>query len=256
VADVPAVLVTLRSTTPAAPAGEVAVIWVGELTVTAVPAPAPNATVEPVMNPVPVIVTTVPPASGPDVGLIAVTVGVTAVYVNLSVPTIADWPPGVLVTRTSIWVALIVAGEVAVMEVAEFTTTPVAAFVPNTTVALLRKLVPVIVTDVPPVVGPVLGLTEETAGVTALKVNRSEGLVGDVPPEVVTVTSTVPVVVLAGDVAVIDVAEFSVTVAAACAPNDTDAPVMKLVPVIVTDVPPPVGPDVGLIDVTVGVTAW
>ena len=30
---------------------------------------------------------------------------------------------------------------------------------------------------------------------------------------------------------------------------------MKLVPVIVTDVPPPVGPDVGLTLVTAGVTA-
>ena len=70
----------------------------------------------------------------------------------------------------------------------------------------------------------------------------------------VTCTSTAPGVVVAGEVAVIDVAEFSVTLVATTPPKSTVAPVMKLVPVIVTTVPPPVGPDVGLIDVTAGCT--
>ena len=52
-----------------------AVIWVAETNVTAVPAVAPNSTVAPVTNPVPVIVTVVPPAMGPAAGLIDVTEG-------------------------------------------------------------------------------------------------------------------------------------------------------------------------------------
>jgi hypothetical protein len=49
------------------------VIDVDELTVTPVPALAPNFTVEPLTNPVPVMVTVVPPANGPALGLTDVT---------------------------------------------------------------------------------------------------------------------------------------------------------------------------------------
>ena len=53
----------------------------------------------------------------------------------------------------------------------------------------------------------------------------------------------------------IDVEVFTVKVVAAVVPNFTpDAPV-KLVPVTVTDVPPPLGPEAGLIMVTVGARA-
>ncbi len=64
-----------------------------------------------------------------------------------------------------------------------------------------------------------------------------------------TVTSTVPVP--AGDVAVIDVALFTVNVAAV-APNFTAVAPVKLVPVTLTLVPPVVAPDDGLNPVTVG----
>jgi hypothetical protein len=84
-------------------------------------------------------------------------------------------------------------------------------------------------------------------------VNWSAGTAADVPAVFVTVTSTAPGVTVEGDVAVIEVAEFTVTPVAAVAPNATVEPVTKLVPVIVTDVPPAVGPDVGVIDATVGV---
>src|SRR5438477_10042342 len=107
------------------------------------------------------------------------------------------------------------------MVVALTTVTPVAAFAPNTTVALLRKLVPVIVTDVPPVVGPVLGLTDDTAGVTPLNVNRSDGLVADVPPVVVTVTSTVPAAGRGGESAVAAVAVITTTAPATGSPHPT-----------------------------------
>ena len=72
----------------------------------------------------------------------------------------------------------------------------------------------------------------------------------DVPPVVVTLTSTVPVP--AGEVAVIVVAETTVKPVAAVAPNVTAVAPVKLVPVMVTVVPPPPGPEVGEIDVTVG----
>jgi hypothetical protein len=77
VAEVPFGVVTVTSTVPV-PAGEVAVIDVGLLTTTPVAALAPKWTAVAPVNPVPVMVTVVPPAAGPDVGLTAVTVGAPA----------------------------------------------------------------------------------------------------------------------------------------------------------------------------------
>ena len=70
--------------------------------------------------------------------------------------------------------------------------------------------------------------------------NWSPATSADVPPDVVTWTCTAPGVTVAGDTAVIDVAELTTTPVAATPPKSTVAPVMKLVPVIVTVVPPPV----------------
>ena len=50
--------------------------------------------------------------------------------------------------------------------VAELTVKPVAAAVPNLTAVAPVRFVPVMVTLVPPVVGPVVGLTTVTAGAT------------------------------------------------------------------------------------------
>ena len=72
-----------------------------------------------------------------------------------------------------------------------------------------------------------------------------------VPPEVVTVRFTVPEP--AGEVAVSEVIELSVTFVAAVPPKLTVAPVTKFVPVTVTVVPPAAGPEVGLRELTVGV---
>ena len=80
--------------------------------------------------------------------------------------------------------------------------------------------------------------------------NLSAEEVADVPPVVVTVTSTVPLP--AGSTAVICVPETTAKLLAAVEPNFTPLAAVKLVPVIVTVVPPAVGPEVGLIDVTVG----
>jgi hypothetical protein len=66
---------------PEVPAEEVAVIEVPDLTVNAVAAFDPNLTAVAFVKPVPVIVTEVPPASGPAFGLMLVTVGIGS-YVN------------------------------------------------------------------------------------------------------------------------------------------------------------------------------
>jgi hypothetical protein len=71
-----------------------------------------------------------------------------------------------------------------------------------------------------------------------------------VPPAVVTATSTVPTPV--GEVAVIWVALSTVKEPAALLPNLTAVAPEKLVPVMVTLVPPDVGPVFGLTLVTVG----
>jgi len=90
---VPSGLVTVTLTIPE-PAGELAVIWVAELTVY-VAAVSPNVTAVISVNPVPVIVTAVPPAVVPVAGMMLVIEG-TSVYVNLSAATIALVPSGVV----------------------------------------------------------------------------------------------------------------------------------------------------------------
>ena len=73
-----------------------------------------------------------------------------------------------------------------------------------------------------------------------------------VPPGVVTVTSTVPLP--AGEIAAIEVGEVTVKLVAFADPNLTADTSLNPVPVIVTEVPPPAGPLVGLTEVTVGGT--
>ncbi len=68
-------MVTVTLTVPADAAGATAVIETPELTVTLVAATLPKLTVAPEAKPVPVMVTDVPPAVEPLVGLTAVTVG-------------------------------------------------------------------------------------------------------------------------------------------------------------------------------------
>src|SRR5207244_11831225 len=100
---------------------------------------------------------------------------------------------------------------------------------------------------------PWLGVNDVTVGgALAEKLNRSLAEVADVPPGFVTVMSTGGPAASAGDTAVIDVAELTVKLAAFVAPNLTDVVPVKFVPAMATGVPPPVGPDVGSIPVTVG----
>ena len=72
---VPPGVVTWTLAVPAVPAGVVAVIVVAFTTITAVAAVPPIVTAVAPVKPVPVRVTACPPASGPDDGLMDVTVG-------------------------------------------------------------------------------------------------------------------------------------------------------------------------------------
>ena len=74
--------------------------------------------------------------------------------------------------------------------------------------------------------------------------------VAEMPPEVVTVTLTVPDPI--GAVAVICVFELTTKLDAGAPPKLTEVAPAKLVPVMVTALPPAVGPAVGLSAVTVG----
>ena len=95
-----------------------------------------------------------------------------------------------------------------------------------------------------------MGRAAATKAVAAWRmyVNWSAALGVLVPPEFVTITSTVPEP--GGDMTVSCVPVLPVTVVGA-EPNMTVAPV-KFAPLIVTGVPPAAGPDDGLIEVTVG----
>src|ERR1700694_1454470 len=94
-------------------------------------------------------------------------------------------------------------------------------------------------------------IVDTAAQRSPINVNRSAGLVSDVPPGVVTVTSATPGQ-CAGDAAVIDVAELTTTLAAGKPPKLTLDVGVKFVPVILPGGPPASGPLLGLTLTTVG----
>ena len=145
------------------------------------------------------------------------------------------------------------AGVFAVISVALETTTLVAATPLTVTLVAPVKLVPEIVIDVPPLVGPEVGLTVEMVGTGTATYVNAPSLVA-VPPAVVTATLLAPAVP-AGVLAVIDVALTTTTLVAATLLTVTLVAPVKLVPEIVIEVPPLVGPDVGLIVEIVGTAA-
>jgi hypothetical protein len=161
---------------------------------------------------------------------------------------LAKLPLCPLTVTVTVTAPAVPAGVVAVIWVALTTTTLVAAVAPNVTVAPVAKFVPVIVTAVPPAIGPLFGDTLVTVGKAAY-VNAEARLA--LWPPTVTVTVTAPALP-AGVVAVIDVLLTTTTLVAAVAPNVTVAPVAKFVPVMVTAVPPKVDPLFGDTLVTVG----
>src|SRR5689334_16261595 len=102
----------------------------------------------------------------------------------------------------------------------------------NVTAVAPVKPVPVIVTAVPPVAGPALGVTAVMTG--AVMYVYAPAAVA-VPPVVAMATSTVPTP--AGDTAVICVAETTMTLVAGAPSKVTAVASVRLVPVIVTGVP-------------------
>ena len=122
------------------PAGLLAVIVVSLTTVKLVAAVVPKSTAVTPVKPVPVIVTNVPPTSGPAAGLMPVTVGALA---KRSAGDVADVPFGVVTVTSTVPVP---AGLSAVIVVALTTVTSVAGVRPKSTAVAPVKPVPVIVT--------------------------------------------------------------------------------------------------------------
>ena len=121
---------------------------------------------------------------------------------------------------------------------------------PNWTAVVPVKLLPVMVTEVP--AAPDVGVNDVIAGVVAYEKLPLEVAV---PPGAVTAIATAVLLVPRfGTTAVIDVAEFTVKLCTLVVPNWTAVAPVKLLPVIVTDVPLP--PDVGVNDVIAGVVAY
>lgn len=83
---------------------------------------------------------------------------------------------------------------------------------------------------------------------------KAPALVADCPSEFLTLTFTVPAA-SAGVVAWICVALLTRTFGEAIAPKRTDAPALKFEPLIVTSVPPAVGPELGLTALMAGAGA-
>ncbi len=110
------------------------------------------------------------------------------------------------------------------------------------------RLVPVIVTVVPPAVDPVEGVIDVIVG-AGKYVKAPADVV--VPPAVVRATSTAPAD-FAGVVTVTVVELTTVTEVPAVPPKVTPVAPVKLVPVIVTEVPPAAIPEVTDKDVIVG----
>lgn len=79
---------------------------------------------------------------------------------------------------------------------------------------------------------------------------KASGL--EVPPGVVTVTSTAPAAVVPGETAVTEVSETTVILVAGVEPKATAEAPVKLVPVRVTIVPPASAPAVGVREERVG----
>ena len=182
----------------------------------------------------PVIVTVVPPAIGPAAGE---TLDINGADTYVYAPELVTLPPEpVTITLTSPEEPR--AEVTTVIDVALELTIEVPVVPPNVTEEVPVRFVPAMVIDVPPATGPNAGDTEVIVGAST-KVNPP--VLVAVPPAPVINTSTAPAV-LAGVMTAIEV-ELELTTVPDVPPNVTDDVAVKLVPVIVTVVPPAVGPD-------------
>jgi hypothetical protein len=118
------------------------------------------------VNPVPVNVTDVPPAAGPEVGEIDVITGIDPV--TIEVPKVNDTVPSV----TPAGVVTTIGAEpdpvrVVRVIVVSFTTVNGVTAPPTVTPVVPVKPDPVSVTKVPPIAGPEVGDTDVRTGATA-----------------------------------------------------------------------------------------
>ena len=125
----------------------------------------------------------------------------------------------------------------------------VSAEPPKAIVAPAWKPVPAIVTDVPPSLAPLVGVTDVATGGGGTKVKQLTQVALWVS-RLVTVTFAAP----ATCAVVVPVMLVAVTVATVSGdpPSDTLAPDWKPLPLTVTELPPAVDPLFGVTDVTVG----
>lgn len=136
--EVPELFVTVTDSVPR-PAGAVAVIEVGDTTVTLLAGVDPKSTVESAENPDPVIVTVVPPLAGPEEGEMLETTGIYP-----KVPAFAVCPSVVTTTDTAVPVP---GGDVTLRVVPPLLAdTFVAAIPPNVTAEAEVNPAPLIVT--------------------------------------------------------------------------------------------------------------
>ena len=154
-------------------------------------------------------------------------------------------PPGVVTVTAA---EALPAGATAAIRVGESTRNDLAARAPNRTALTSTKLVPATVTFVPPLAGPVDGLSRATVG-AARYLKLAAAISRLVPRLVVTVTATVPVPL--GATATIVPEDRTVNEAAFFAPKCTALARARPEPWIVTLAPPRSGPASGVIPVTV-----
>ena len=144
------------------------------------------------------------------------------------------------------------AGVTAVIFIALTTTTFVAATPSIVTLLAPAKLVPMMVMAVPPKVVPLVGLTVVMVAEDGMYVKAFVSVV--VPPWLVTDTFCAPWVPI-GVIAVMEVALTTTTLVAAAPPTFTLVTPVKLVPVMVMEVPPNVEPEFGLMEEMVEIWA-
>lgn len=149
---VPLGFVTLTDTGPATPAGAVAVMDVSLLTVKLLAGVEPKLTAVTPVKCVPVRFTTVPPVTGPEVGVKVVIVGAVSLKVNGT----ALLVPRVVVTVTPT-VPAACGGVTAKIFVSLSTVIEAAGVLPKLT-DVPEKPEPVMVTTVPPAVVPLVGV--------------------------------------------------------------------------------------------------
>ena len=245
---VPAGVVTDTFTVPATWAGAVTVSFDPDTNVEgSAGSTEPNFTVAPGTNPLPVIVTTVPPPVGPLVGLMPETTGLPKAYRSLLVAALVPSP---VVTNT--FTAPAACAGAATLNFDEDTNVDRSADPagPNFTVDPAAKFAPVIVTVFPPAVDPPLGLTPDTTG--SPNVYRSLLVAALVSPPLVTNTFTEPAA-CAGALTVSADEDTNLDRSAdPDRPNFTVDPAVKFAPVIVTLFPPAVDPPRGPTAATVG----